>query len=231
MLQLNINKNIIIINYSDFRYERTRKSQSALIRGMGFNLLEYSDKDLSQEFKNENRNILNKETGGGHWLWKPYIILDALEKASEDKIIFYLDAGDIIDRELSFYLEEHFKYFDYILYEGAKPNEAYTKPEVFKELNLGEEYKKVIQLEAGICGFKKTKKNIEFIKEWLDLCKNEKLILDDRYDLNLPSDSFIEHRRDQSLLTILKVKYGLGAIPLNQRMFIDCNKENILNSL
>lgn len=231
MLTQNINKNIVIINYSNSRYEKTRKAQSMLIRQMGFNLREYSDKDLPESFKNENKNILDKEIGGGYWLWKPYIILDSLEQASEEQIIFYLDSGDIIDPGLSWYLEEHFKYFDYILYEGAKSNEVYTKPEVFKELNLGEEYKKVIQLEAGICGFKKTKENIEFIKEWLDLCKNEKLVLDDRYDLNLPSDYFVEHRRDQSLLTILKVKYGRGAIPLNQRMFIDCNKENILNSL
>lgn len=231
MLGQTISKNIILINYSNNKYEKIRSAQTNLLRQMGFNVSEYSEDSLSQEFKTKNRNILSQEIGAGYWIWKPYIILDELKKNEEDKIIFYLDAGDIVDRGLSAYLEEHFEYYDYILYEGDRPNKHYTKPEVFKELNLGDEYKDAIQLEAGICGFRKTDKNIKFLEEWLSLCQNENLILDARYDNTLGDNGFIEHRRDQSLLTILKIKHNLGAIPLSNRLFIDCNKEELLKRL
>jgi hypothetical protein len=198
---------------------------------MGYDVIEYGPKDLSEEFKEKNKEILSQRIGAGYWIWKPYIILEQLNKSEADDIVFYIDSADIPNESLGEYLSEHFKYFDYILYEGDKENRRYTKPELFKELNLGEEYKTSIQLEAGICGFRRTEKNIKFLTEWLTLCENKKLILDDRYDLNLKDDLFIEHRRDQSILTILKIKYSMGAVPLYQRFHIDCNKENLLRCL
>ena len=231
MLKLNTEKNIKIINYADEKYEKIRQAQSSLIRLMGYDVIEYGPKDLSEEFKEKNKEILSQRIGAGYWIWKPYIILEQLKKSEADDIVFYIDSGDIPNESLGEYLSKHFKHFDYILYEGDRENRRYTKPEVFKELDLGEEYKTAIQLEAGICGFKRTEKNIKFLTEWLTLCESKKLILDERYDLNLKDDLFVEHRRDQSILTILKIKYSMGAVPLYQRLHIDCNKENLLRCL
>lgn len=231
MIKPNIDKNIKIINYSNHKYDNIRKAQSLLMRQMGYNVIEYSPENLSQNFKEKNKNILSKEIGAGYWVWKPYIILEEINKSNEDEIIFYIDSGDLINESFGEYLSDHFKHFDYILYEGDRINSDYTKPEVFQELKLGDEYKNAIQLEAGICGFKKTEKNIKFLNEWLELCQNQKLVSDDRYNLEIKNEGFIQHRRDQSLLTILKVKYNMGAIPIHQRMHIDCNKENLLKNL
>lgn len=231
MIKPNIEKNIKIINYANQKYNSIRQAQSNLMKTIGYNVLEYSPENLSEEFKEKNKNILSLEIGAGFWVWKPYIILEELKKSDVSDIIFYVDAGDIIHEGLSSYLSEHFKHFDYILYEGDRKNSDYTKPEVFEELKLGDEYKNAIQLEAGICGFKKTEKNIKFLNEWLELCENEKLILDDRYDLSLENKEFKAHRRDQSLLTILKVKYNMGSVSLRDRLYIDCNKENLLKCL
>jgi hypothetical protein len=231
MIKPNIEKNIKIINYANEKYESIRRAQSSLMRTIGYNVIEYGPKDLSEEFKEKNKRILSNEIGAGYFIWKPYIILEEIKKSNSDDIIFYIDSGDIPNEHLGSFLSEHFKYFDYILYEGDRKNSAYTKPEVFEELKLGDEYKDVIQLEAGICGFKKTESNIKFLTEWLNLCENEKLVSDNRYNFQINNENFIEHRRDQSLLTILKLKHNMGAIPLYQRLYIDCNKEDLLRCL
>ncbi|RWM80799.1 MAG: hypothetical protein EOR81_07430 [Mesorhizobium sp.] len=45
------------------------------------------------EFYSENSAILDQPRGAGYWLWKPFIIRKALERAKPEDVIFYCDAG------------------------------------------------------------------------------------------------------------------------------------------
>jgi hypothetical protein len=47
------------------------------------------DKLKATDFYEQNRQILDRPRGGGYWLWKPYIILDALQKSDPGDVILY----------------------------------------------------------------------------------------------------------------------------------------------
>jgi hypothetical protein len=48
---------------------------------------------LSNEFKDATKDVLTAERGGGFWIWKPYIIHDAINKVNPNDILVYADAG------------------------------------------------------------------------------------------------------------------------------------------
>ena len=53
----------------------------------------YSPDSLAPKFRQEHSEILSLKRGNGLWLWKPYIILDALEHVDEGDYVFYCDSG------------------------------------------------------------------------------------------------------------------------------------------
>jgi len=45
------------------------------------------------EFYSQNKEILDTPRGSGLWCWKPWIILDLMNKLPDGEIIVYADAG------------------------------------------------------------------------------------------------------------------------------------------
>ena len=68
-------------------------------------------------------------------------------------------------------------------------------------------------LHAAYCVFMKTRDNIDFLKEFLKYTTNKRAIWDTIPAMPPPSGvsnlpNFVEHRMDQSILSLLSVKYG-----------------------
>lgn len=87
-------------------------------------------------------------------------------------------------------------------------------------------YHDVIQLEAGISGFKKTSLTMSFISEYMAFCRTSEIAfpwIANLYGNNYPG--FIAHRGDQSVLTNLKIKYNLYSCSGNHiiRQLVRCN--------
>src|SRR5262249_4556403 len=51
----------------------------------------FGPESLAAGFRVKHRAIL--DTPGGFWLWKPYLILEAMNRAAAEDIILYVDAG------------------------------------------------------------------------------------------------------------------------------------------
>ena len=47
------------------------------------------EKLQTTDFYKNNKNLLDTKIGCGLYIWKPYLILDLLDKITEDDIIFY----------------------------------------------------------------------------------------------------------------------------------------------
>src|SRR5690349_24766996 len=69
---------------------------------------------ISQEFIENNRQILNAKRGAGYWLWKPYFINKAMHLCEDGDILIYGDAGvefiapfkhiiDVMDQDIFFF--------------------------------------------------------------------------------------------------------------------------------
>lgn len=162
----------------------------------------------------ENKEILDMSVGSGYWLWKPYIILDAMKEIEDNDVVFYIDAGDeIINIDIINKLKNHMIDLDYIVtdFSGKRYSQKITtKRDCFILMNCDEEkYHNALQIEAGTLAFKKTKFVEDFLNEWLFYCKNKNILTDipNIHGENL--EGFMYHRHDQSIISNLIIKYNM----------------------
>lgn len=204
------------ISYGDENYSMSLKVNliSAKLFGQVDEIEAFSPNDLSEEFISENKEILGLKRGAGYWIWKPYIMLKALESIKENDYLIYTDAGMI-------YVSSVFKLInqiekdgqDIFLTSGFVPNKEWCKRDTFVLMECDtEEAKNKVQISGGYILIKKNKKNIDFLNEWLKYNCVKEIITDMPNTCGLPNDgNFHEHRHDQAVLTNLAYKWNIYA--------------------
>jgi hypothetical protein len=208
---------ITFICYSDENYFTYQKRLVDNISTMGFSdIVAFNRNDLIKtEFYKENQNILDKKRGGGYWLWKPFFILETLKKQNDGDIIFYMDCGDLCSKNILDLIQVKIQSNDgFFVIRSNNINKQWTKRDCFVLMDCdNERYHNGTQLEAGCCGFMKNKFTIEFLQEWLKFALNENILTDVKNICgkeNFPE--FIDHRHDQSILSLLTIKYNIKSI-------------------
>lgn len=90
----------ILVNYAtkEFRISQKLNSLTGIHLGGFDKVFNYSPKDLSRHFKRKHAEILSNPRGGGYWLWKPYVILQALRRSMPNDILFYCDLCSVYQR-------------------------------------------------------------------------------------------------------------------------------------
>lgn len=179
----------------------------------------FGPQDIDKNFQQKNNHILNLRRGAGYWLWKPYFIKKVLEESIDNDLIFYVDAGNIFleDPEIiysKFSQEKNMIFFDNRdgMSDGnPPPNKNWTKKDAFVIMNLDD--KKTIDnphVNASYQIYKRTEISLDFITELLSWSENENILTDvpNLYGENYPS--FIDHRHDQSVLSLMCSKYNLS---------------------
>lgn len=161
--------------------------------------------ELSAEFYDFNREVLEQKRGAGYWLWKPYIIYKEMIELADNDILIYSDAGvqfmHNINRIIEVMNEEVF------FFTNGFPQTEWCKADVMNAINgkvLDNSYK---QVQASVIFFRVNQKTRDFVKEWLMYCQMPGFI-DDSQSKSPNYQTFAEHRHDQSVLTCLQIKYG-----------------------
>ena len=209
--------------FSDVKFLHFRKRLCRQASAVFDGVLEYDhDEFLTKtDFFSKNKKLLvNSQALRNGCLWKPYIILDALNQVAPGDVVFYMDCGCSFKKDVVGFLKDHFLKHDTLLLNGIHTNKYWTKYDCFHLMNCDtEEYKNAIQLAAAIIGFKKTDDIMRFVREWLHYCKDENVAT------NIPSihghndPCFMEHRGDQSVLTNLKIKHGFHSCPAGHKIW------------
>jgi len=217
---------IYFTNYSDENYRKQQNNLNLLAKNLDIfdDIVPYTNEFIkNSNFYFKNKHILNQKRCAGYCLWKPFILLDLLNKINFNDIIFYMDCGDAFHLGIDIFLKDYMINNDLMITIGSFRNDSYTTSKCFELMNCNEEkYKSSIQVEAGIIAIKKTDFSIKFIKEWILFGENENIITDiNNNDLN-NSDNFIDHRHDQSILTNLVIKYNIPTTDQIRR-FTSCN--------
>jgi hypothetical protein len=163
------------------------------------------------DFYKNNKYILDMPRGCGYWLWKPFIILEALKKINDGDVIFYIDCGDFYNKNIINYIKPIMEKETCLLLEGGYPNKNWTKRDCFYYMDSDKkEFHDVIQLEAGIQFWKKTEKTFKILEEQIKYGSDYRIITDSPNECGYPNfPNFQDHRHDQSILTNLYVKYKL----------------------
>lgn len=215
--------------YSNEKYLKPRKALINLaIKSKIFDdVFEYDREWLEQtDFYEKNSEILNPNSKGDGWcLWKPYIILNTLEKVNNGDVVFYMDSTDTFSPSLKNFLENHFKNNDILLCQmGESPNKNYTRRDTFYYMECdSKKYWDSIQLEAGIIGVRKNDYTVSIMEEYLKFCSDPRIIKDGPNSCGLPDfPNYVDHRYDQSVLTNIKTKYNIKP-SLDIRYHVECN--------
>jgi hypothetical protein len=178
----------------------------------------FSPEDIDCNFFEECKSILCQSRGAGYWLWKPYFIKKVMESVNNNDIIFYVDAGNVFLYDPTFLYENLKNNNGVILFDNrdgmingdSAKNYISCKKDSFVLMNCDlDEYIFGTHLNASYQIYQKNQSSMDFIDEYLNFCKIEKIITDtpNEYGDNYPG--YYDHRHDQSILSLLAIKKNI----------------------
>ena len=204
----------IFVTFSNDYYRQAREFNTwTAIKIAGFDkTYSLTPKDIDEKFKSKNEKILSYPKGAGLWLWKPWAVKYALDRASDGDYVFYTDAASFWVNKVDHII--HAMTQDIWICENSLIEEQFTKPILFKLMDCEElRYRKTRQRPAIFIGIRKTPISEKVISEWLEYCQQEEYIKpEDERDINEGINvGFISHREDQSILSLITKKYEIEA--------------------
>ena len=211
----NINKTkIVAISYGNDIYKKCLEfnKKSALEVAKVDEYYAYGPDDIDQDFKEKNNYILSSPRGNGYWIWKPYFILKTLKnKLNNGDYLFYSDAAILyVDKAqlIVDFLNE--RKAEMYLHRLPHLERHYTKRDAF--ILLGADlpfFTETGQFNAAFQVYKKSKFTEIFLEEYLYYAQDKRIITDEENTLGQPNyEGFIDHRHDQSILSLLTKKYS-----------------------
>ena len=172
----------------------------------------FSDIDLKNDklFWEQHGDFINNNARGyGYWIWKSYLIKKELDNLNTDDILVYCDAGCEINANGKARLLEYIDLlhtdknnYGLISFKLEFLEGYYTKRKTLELLN-GD--KDALQCLATIILIRKTPHSVKLVDNWYELCSNYSLLND---EVGIENPLFIDHRHDQSILSLLVHKYG-----------------------
>ena len=218
--------NIYFISYADEKYDAIQRQRNKELKEIGYfdDIFTFTRGWLeSCDFYKDNQKILDEPRGGGWCAWKSYILQQTLHAVEPGSIVLYADVLDKISgskddfRECLFDLtEDH----DVVLTSGKYLNKQYTKHHTFLGMAADtKQFRDAIMIEAGIILLKKTLQVQDLIEEYV-YYSTQKDLIDGTLGEECPE--FIDVRWDQSILSIMAVRYNLYQTD-RLRKYITCN--------
>jgi hypothetical protein len=205
--------NVTLVNLSNELFNTSRNRLNLSAKNIGIKQINsYNFEDLREtEFFSNNQEILAYPKGMGYWLWKPYIILESLNKLKEDDILVYSDCGIELLHDIHPIIELTNNQSIILFGNANHQNYMWTKRDCFILMDCDtEEYWYSSHVDAAFIVLKKNDFVVNFVNEWLKFGK-KKNIITDLPNVTLENlNGFIEHRWDQSILSILAQKHKLN---------------------
>jgi len=198
------------ITYSDHRMTIAARKcvESALKHGCDSSI-HLKPENINRNFYEKYKHILDQDRGAGFWLWKPYIILEALNRLKNNDILVYTDAGVEWVANIDQLLNE--MQGEIMVFGNGWRHGDWCKGDVLKGMNA-ENFVNHDQVQASCIILKRTKETIDFVEQWLKFCTMDNFI-DDTLSFWANEPTFREHRHDQAILTNLVL---LNNIPFNR---------------
>lgn len=231
-------KKVVFINFGSVQYLHRQILQllSAKYVGKATYVRGYQCKDLKRlGFYTSRPWATPLQRGVFFWSWKPFIINHALQLLQDGDILIYSDIGRPWVRLFSSILPFARNWLDelqqdvipgvYIPYTGTIEN--WTKATTLKQMgNLSTNILHSPPVQTSFSIWRKTSVSMELAAEWNDKSRHLSLIGDYNTQTDIPNHpEFIDHRHDQSILSILCYQRGLHALDLPSNPLIKNDKD------
>ncbi len=203
----------VLINYANMKYQKAQSFNTWTGKHIAKfdKIIEYTPKDIDPEFRLKNSAIFSIDRGDGLWLWKPYIIKKTLDDLEYGDILFYCDSGAFFIRKINKLIESMGEN-DIWLSGLPLIEKQYTKMETVKLMDsVKSEYINSNQVSGTIIIIRKSEFSANFIDEWLKYCSDIRILSGHVNTPGIVNDiKFIQHREDQSILSLLSKKYNIS---------------------
>jgi hypothetical protein len=157
-------------------------------------------------------DVMSARRGAGYWLWKPHIILDAMNTLPEGRPVFYVDVAMTVIAD-PWPLIAQAGAHPVILFGSEDPGSQarWTKRDCFIEMDADTpDFWNLSQLMAGFQLYRNGPQARAFLEKLAKALANRRAVSDDPNSHGLPNlTGFRDHRHDQSILTILAAKEGM----------------------
>jgi len=221
-----ISEDIHFITYGSGPFERAKNRlvQEATEFGEFKTIKGYSKEDLPEEFLQNNESIMREKRGGGYWIWRPIILMDALEKVKENDYLVYLDAGCSLNKKgkkrffeyITLLKNSEYGVMSFQMSGNNGPGtleieKKWTTKEIFDHFkqDMSGDIANSGQYLGGILVMKKNKHLMEYMKVFSDSVLQHKDLCTDMFNMEdhqIPE--FIENRHEQSIASILRKIHG-----------------------
>ena len=172
--------------------------------------------DLDTDFRSANATILAARRGAGYWLWKPYLIARTLSDIDAGDVVFYSDSAaqfvEVVDPIVS--LMDRCGLDVMLLGEGFVERQ-FTKRDTFVLMDCDEErYAATPQRFASFIVVHNRAWTRRFVADYLGFSTDPRILTDQPNTLGLANHpDFIDHRHDQSVLSLLSKRYDVEIQP------------------
>ncbi len=149
--------------------------------------------------------------GRGYWIWKPHIILHSLSLMNDGDILVYADAGCSIKASGAARFQKYLEVVrttphGILAFSSEHSMRKWTKMDTVKALGA----ESILHMNGVIATsliIRKCDASLRIIKQWMSYCERYEL-LDDSPSVTPNHTDFIEHKHDQSILSLLLRLHG-----------------------
>lgn len=211
---------ISIVTFADRRFWRAHQRFRAQAAEMGVfdQVFVYTEKDLDPAFRNKFAGLLRSDVRGfGYWVWKPQVIVQALRNIQIGDHLIYLDTGSHLNphgiNRLKDYVSEASRSATGILgFQLHFPEKSFTKADLLDHFSFldNAEVLDSGQIQAGAIVIQKRASSLTFFSEWLSFYSENIELVDDSPSKIPNDDSFVEHRHDQAVFSLLAKRHGVS---------------------
>jgi predicted NACHT family NTPase len=210
---------IHLVSFADgaFKNRKTSFIQEAEGFGLFDSVTVYDSQSIEKKYWEQHAPFINSNKRGfGYWIWKPQVVLQRSSELADNDIIVYMDVGFELNRNG---LDRFKDYIDLTLshptkmlsFSNTHTEQRWNKRDLSAYLNIPADDGKLktTQLAAGLFVFQNTENNRELIERWRDISVLDNYHFSDDSDSILTNHStFIEHRHDASIFSLLRKLRG-----------------------
>lgn len=177
-------------------------------------------------FDEEHAALLKEPRGAGYWVWKPWIIRQALDRIGDGDVLIYSDAGKL-PIKVPMMRTERLARLALMQPEGfiagmqlnAGRNDHWTKRDAFVLMDCDrEEIRAPNQIQVGWSAWTRSPECYALLERWQHFQSDRRICSDDDNVMGLPNyDGFQENRHDQSIYTNLVLSMDLPYLDFNRR--------------
>ncbi|CAD7964666.1 unnamed protein product [Amoebophrya sp. A120] len=211
--------NWVHISYADGCCQKAIKKNLETGKGYFQDQRAYDSTAFDPVWKEQHNDILSVKTGGGLWIWKPYVMLKTLEDENVpwDSVVVYLDAGNHFTNDPRLFVLNALKETDVAVLQLKCCFEAdWSKRETLMALN-GDHHaiSERPQMGAYFLAFRKTPLALRFARHWLSKMIDPVIVKVESIDKSVKNYAgFQKHMADQSALSVLFKQYGFKHVAL-----------------